>query len=247
VTPLERRRPATSPAILFSDEALLVVDKPAGLLSAPGRSGDDVRTALRAVGLVGQGDPVRLVHRLDRETSGVLVFARTLSAQRSLTAQFHARTVEKTYLALVNGYVATDGEVDLPLQIDRGGGRVRVHERRGKPAVTRFRVLQRVAGNTLLECRPLTGRTHQIRAHLSAMGHPLAVDPLYGGAEAVYLSHYKQGYRPSARHEERPLIARLTLHALRIAFEHPDSGQRVTFEAPIPKDLRATLNQLSRL
>jgi RluA family pseudouridine synthase len=247
VKPLERRRPVNPPAILYSDQALLVVDKPAGLLSAPGRSGDDVRTALRAAGLVGQGDPVRLVHRLDRETSGVLVFARTLAAQRSLTAQFHARSVEKTYLALASGYVAGDGEIDLPLQVDRGGGRVRVQPRRGKPAVTRYRVLQRVAGNTLLECRPLTGRTHQIRAHLAAIGHPLAVDPLYGGAGAIFLSHYKQGYRPSARHDERPLIARLTLHALRIALDHPDSGERVSFEAPIPKDLRATLNQLARL
>ena len=247
MTRLDRPRTAATPAILFSDAALLVVDKPAGLLSAPGRTGDDVRTALRAAGLVGDSEPLRLVHRLDRETSGVLVLARTLSAQRSLTAQFYARTVEKTYLGLVSGYVTADGEVDLPLQVDRGGGRVRVHGRRGKPAVTRFHVLQRVAGNTLLECRPLTGRTHQIRAHLAAIGHPLAVDPLYGGAEAVYLSHYKQGYRPSARHDERPLIARLTLHALRIAFDHPDSGERVSFEAPIPKDLRATLNQLSRL
>ncbi len=106
---------------------------------------------------------------------------------------------------------------------------------------------QHVAGTTLLECRPLTGRRHQIRVHLAAAGHPLTVDPLYGGGQSVLLSHYKPGYRPSRRHDERPLINRLTLHAARLTIEHPRSGERMTFEAPLPKDLRATINQLARL
>ncbi|NUQ50907.1 MAG: RluA family pseudouridine synthase, partial [Phycisphaerae bacterium] len=244
--PWDEQAPDVEIPVLHEDPDLLAVNKPPFIPVHP-TARYHKSTVVKLLEAARGGEHLYLAHRLDRETSGVLVFARTLAAQRSLTAQFHARSVEKTYLALASGYVAGDGEIDLPLQVDRGGGRVRVQPRRGKPAVTRYRVLQRVAGNTLLECRPLTGRTHQIRAHLAAIGHPLAVDPLYGGAGAIFLSHYKQGYRPSARHDERPLIARLTLHALRIALDHPDSGERVSFEAPIPKDLRATLNQLARL
>ena len=107
--------------------------------------------------------------------------------------------------------------------------------------------MQRLVGNTWLECRPQTGRTHQIRAHLAAIGHPLSVDPLYGGGQAVLLSHYKPGYQPNRRREERPLVNRLTLHAARIRFEHPATRQPVSFESPLPKDLRATLRQLGRL
>jgi len=235
-----------APDVLHADASLLVVNKPAGLVSVPRPKGDDIVTALKRARLTPANEPFRLVHRIDRETSGVLVFARTLAAQQSLTAQFHARTVEKTYWALVRGYVETDGEIALSLEVDRGGNRVRVARRGGKKAITQYRVLKRVAGNTLLECRPLTGRTHQIRVHLAAIGHPLAVDALYGGSEALYLSHFKRGYQPSTRHEERPILSRVSLHALRISFEHPERGERVIFEAPLPKDLRATLTQLER-
>ena len=113
--------------------------------------------------------------------------------------------------------------------------------------MTRYRILERLPGNTLLECRPLTGRQHQIRVHLAAIGHPLTVDPQYGGGESVLLSRYKSDYRPSSRRPERPLIERLTLHAARITFEHPHRGQPVTYESPIPRDLQATLRQLGRL
>jgi RluA family pseudouridine synthase len=241
-------RRGASPEILHLDEQLIVVDKPAGILSAPGR-GDrpSVADLLRDRAELADNPALRIVHRLDRDASGVLILARTLQAQRQLVAAFANRRIDKTYLALVTGYVPGEGRVELRLTYDRRHHRVHASERRGKPAVTRFRIAQRVAGNTLLQCRPLTGRTHQIRAHLAAIGHPLTVDPLYGGGEAVLLSSYKPNYRPSARRPERPLIERLTLHALRIALEHPTSGQTLTFESAVPKDLRATINQLARL
>jgi 23S rRNA pseudouridine955/2504/2580 synthase/23S rRNA pseudouridine1911/1915/1917 synthase len=151
------------------------------------------------------------------------------------------------YYAIVVGVVAGDGEIDLRVVFDQRHNCVRTTMLpRGKPALTRYRVLQRLAGHTLLECHPVTGRMHQIRVHLAAIGHPLAVDPLYGGGRAVLLSHYKPDYRPSTRRPERPLIDRLTLHAAQITFEHPATGERMTLKAPPPKDLRATITQLGR-
>jgi 23S rRNA-/tRNA-specific pseudouridylate synthase len=176
----------------------------------------------------------------------VVVLARTLHAQRCLTKQFAARRIEKLYWALVDGYVSSDGEVDLSLLVDKRKKRVRVDRRDGKPAVTRFRIIERMAGLTLLECRPLTGRLHQIRVHLASIGHPLAVDPLYGGGRRLFLSDFKPGYRPNRRRDELPLIDRLTLHAIRITLEHPAGSAPETFEALPAKDFRATIGQLRR-
>lgn len=234
------------PTILHLDADIVVIDKPSGLLST--RSRDDEAAlvdVLRRMSPFGENEPIRGIHRLDRECSGVMVLARSLDAQRSLVRQFEERTVEKVYEALVSGYVTSDGEVDLPLSYENN--KATVDRRHGKKARTVYRILERVAGHTLLECRPVTGRTHQIRVHMASIGHPLSVDPLYGGAKALMLSDYKSGYRASTRREELPLIARLTLHAARLTFTHPTTGEQVTFEAPRPKDLRATLNQLGRL
>ncbi len=241
-----RREPALE--ILHIDRDLVVVNKPPGVLSASGRGTDRaVPDLLRSRAELQDNLALRLVHRLDRDASGVLVYARTLDAQRQLVSQFSQRQVEKVYWALVSGYVAEDGKVDLNLVFDRRRNRVVPVSGRGKPALTHYRVLERVAGNTLLECRPVTGRMHQIRAHLLAIGHPLTVDPLYGGGLAVLLSSFKPDYRSSGRRAERPLIERLTLHACQLTFSHWETGARMTFSAPLPKDFRATLRQLARL
>jgi 23S rRNA pseudouridine1911/1915/1917 synthase len=245
--PPSRPRPPAV-AVLHADEHLLIIDKPPGFVSIGGRPGEpNVPDLLRDRRLVPADEAFRVVHRLDRDASGVLVYARTLEAQRRLTEAFAERRVEKVYLALVQGYVTEDGEIDLPLAVDKSGNRAEVARQTGKPAVTRYHIRERVAGHTLLECRPLTGRFHQIRVHLAAVGHPLAVDPLYGGGTAVRLSEYKPDYHTSRRREERPLIERLTLHAARITFEHPADSGPVTFESPLPKDFRATVNQLGRI
>lgn len=253
------RRTQIEIPLLHIDEDLIVADKPAGLLSVAGRSHEiSLRELLREHPRVLEtlrpeeldptfGVNIRSVHRLDREASGVILFTRTLEAQRDLVRQFEQRSVEKTYVAMVTGYVLNDGVIDKPLMIDESAGRSRVSDRRGKPSVTEYRVLQRLAGNTLVECRPHTGRMHQIRVHMASVGHPLTVDPIYGGGEAVFLSHHKPNYRPSSKHEERPLIARLTLHAAKLTVTHPRTQERVTFEAPLPKDFRATISQLGRL
>lgn len=236
------------PAIVYLDDDLVVVDKPPHVLSAPGRGANPtVAELLRRDPRLANERALRIVHRLDRDASGVLVYARTLRAQRGLVAQFAARRVEKVYLAMVCGYVEQDGAVELRLVFDKRRNRVATSAVRGRTALTRYRVVQRLAGHTLLECRPLTGRTHQIRAHLAAIGHPLSVDPLYGGGQSVMLSDYKPEYRASARRPERPLIGRLTLHALRVTLTHPIRPDLMTWEVPPPKDLRATVTQLGRL
>ena len=194
------------------------------------------------------GEPLRLVHRIDRDTSGVLLLARTSDSQRALTRQFMDRTVAKTYLAIVRGSPADSaGRIDAPVGEMRGNlVRVCVNPRRGKPAVTDWEVLERFVGYTLLRCRPLTGRQHQIRLHMQIAGMPLAVDDLYGGSSGILLSSFKHDYKLGRGREERPLIARLTLHAESIEFDHPSQGKRMRFEAPLPKDFRATLNQLRK-
>lgn len=246
--PAERIHPRRSapPDVLHLDAHLLVVNKPAGLPTVPARDAPrSLRDVLRELPSLAGVGPLRIVHRLDADASGLIVLARTLAAQRSLAAQFARRTADKRYWALVSGYVVQpEGEISRRIAPGRGV-RMRVSDTIGKPALTRFRILERFPGCTLLECRPLTGRTHQIRVHLASIGHPLLVDPLYGSGAGLMLSSFKPDYRPSRRHDERPLIARLTLHARALEFQHPDGGT-VRFEAELPKDFRATLNQLRR-
>lgn len=234
--------------VLLDDPELLAVNKPAGQLVVPDRSGRE--TLAEIVAELSGGDPtLRIVHRLDRGTSGVLLLARTLAAQRALSSQFEAHRVEKSYLALVRGAPEPErGAIELPLLLHPGQRKVVVSETQGKPSRTRWEVVERLGPAALLRCHPETGRQHQIRVHLHAIGLPLLVDPLYAPeAGELFLSTLKRGYRSSARHEERPLLGRLSLHAEAIAFDHPRSGARLRVEAPLPKDLRATLNQLRRL
>jgi 23S rRNA pseudouridine1911/1915/1917 synthase len=242
------RRRSRAPAILYLDAELLAVDKPAGVLLTPGR-GDSVGLPDLIRGRAGllDDEPLRIVQRLHEQASGVVVYARTPAAQRNLAKQFAEQQAETVYLALVTGYVEGDGDIDLPLYYDKRAGKLRGSERRGSPALTRYRIVQRVAGNTLLECRPLKERSDQVRTHLAAIGHPLTVDSEFGGGHAVLLSSYKPDYRPSGRRPERPLIERLTLHAAEVSLFHPASGERMRFASPLPKDLRATLVQLGRL
>lgn len=248
--PVNRARVALARKIevLWEDDDLLVVNKPAGVLTVPGRQGGaSLREAIAA--LTGVERDLRLVHRLDRETSGVLVMVKTVEAQRDLTRQFEKRTVEKQYLALVRGEPDDDsGLIHAALAPHpRITGKMVVKESKGKSAQTRWRVVERFGSASLIRCWPLTGRQHQIRVHLHLIGLPLLVDPLYAGTEAFLLSSLKPGYRPSSRHEERPLIERLTLHAEVIAFAHPTTAAPMRIEAPLPKDFRATLNQFRRL
>ncbi|MGY4707771.1 RluA family pseudouridine synthase [Candidatus Bipolaricaulota sp. J31] len=213
--------------ILYEDEDIVVINKPAGVAvhSGVGREGEPtVVSSLLARGVPlagGGGDRVGVVHRLDADTSGVMVLTKTEEAYRSLIDQFQRREVEKEYLALVEGEVEPDqGVIEGPIGRDPCRPRwMRIVEG-GKEAITEFEVLRRGNGRTLLLVRPKTGRTHQIRVHLSSIGHPVVGDPLYGRGEG-----------------------KLMLHSWRIAFRHPRTGERVRFSAPPPSEFRPWLGE----
>jgi 23S rRNA pseudouridine1911/1915/1917 synthase len=211
-------------AVLHEDSDLIVIDKPAGLVVHPG-AGNATGTLVQALlhhctDLSGIGGVERpgIVHRLDKETSGCLVVAKNDLAHQSLAAQFAGRTVEKTYLAIVEGTLRRgSGVVDAAIGRHRSNRQKMAVDATGKgrEAVTHYRVLAAADGLSLVECQPKTGRTHQIRVHLKHLGHPLAGDPVYG----------RRG------HFERHL-----LHAWKLAFDHPRSGERLTFTSPVPAD-----------
>ncbi len=233
--------------ILHQDEHLLVVSKPAGVLVIPDRAGrPGILLTLRQKLELTPEQELRLVHRIDRDTSGVLLITRNIDAQRSLVDQFQKHKVNKRYFALVAGQpVAESGIVDQRIAQSGQASRFRV-DPMGKRAITKWRIIQRFAGFCLLECRPVTGRTHQIRIHLQHIGLPLAVDPVYGGAEALFLSQFKPHYKESTRKAEGPLIARLTLHAHTLRFKHPATQEEMQVEAPLPADFARTLKQLQK-
>ena len=226
--------------VVFEDAAVLVIDKPAGLVVHPGagNAGGTLMNALLHHAPELAGVPrAGIVHRLDKDTSGLLVVARTLEAQTDLVRQLQARSVKREYLALVHGSLRGDGEVDAPLGRDpRNRLRMAIIEG-GKLARTRYRVLERFAGATLAECVLDTGRTHQIRVHMQSIGHALLGDPLYRGGrgrtrDGLDIDALLAGF------------ARQALHATRLAFDHPDSGERRQFESPLPEDFAALLERL---
>jgi 23S rRNA pseudouridine1911/1915/1917 synthase len=230
--------------VVYEDAHLLVVNKPAGLVVHPGAGtprGTLVNALLRHVrDLSGVGGVLRpgIVHRLDRGTSGLLVVAKNDAAHRALAAQFAGRTVEKEYLALVVGVPrARTGELRAPIGRDPvHRKRMSIRSTRGREARTSWRLEEAFDGAALLRVRIHTGRTHQIRVHLAAAGHPVAGDTTYQSRR----EHTRRAATGSALRD----LSRPALHAARLAFVHPATGQRMTFEAPLPPDLEQVLAQL---
>ena len=233
--------------VVHEDRHLLVVDKPAGLVVHPGAgraSGTLVNALLHRVrDLSGVGGVLRpgIVHRLDRGTSGLLVVAKDDATHLALSRQFSGRTVEKEYLAVVLGVPrAAEGTIDVPIGRDPiHRQRMSVRAPRGRAARSTYRVVEALDGAALLRVRIATGRTHQIRVHLAALGHPVAGDATYGGRRSP------ASRRPEAR-AALEALARPALHAARLAFTHPSSGERLSFESPLPADLQELLVILKR-
>ena len=252
VTAMDRHAGLSRLEILWHSDHALAIQKPAGLATIPGRGEADsvLEQLARQMGVPysGPDDPrLRVVHRLDKDTSGVLLFALSREAQQHFSHQFQNNTIQKQYLALVRGKpLENDGVIDAPIAPHpTSPKRMAVINHAGRHARTEWRAETRFRAFTLLRCFPKTGKTHQIRVHLTHVGLPLAIDPLYGSRGPIFLSQIKRGYRPTRGEQERPLIARLTLHAERLRFVGLD-GAPVEIVAPIPRDLRAVLNQLDK-
>jgi 23S rRNA pseudouridine1911/1915/1917 synthase len=227
--------------ILYDDPAIVVVNKPAGMVvhpSAGHANGTLVNALLHHVrGLSGIGGTERpgIVHRLDRGTSGVMVIAKDDSAHRALARQFHDREVEKEYVALVWGTIAAGTRLDRPIGRDpKHRRKMSGRSSRGRPALTEISKVQRLRGVSLVHIRLGTGRTHQIRVHLSDIGHAIVGDDLYGGARKRYPADLA-----ALATLDRPF-----LHAARLTLTHPSTGERMTFDAPLPRELRAVIDRI---
>ena len=227
--------------VVFEDDAVLIVDKPAGLVVHPG-AGNSARTLMN--GLLAHAPALAelpragIVHRIDKLTTGLLVVAKTLTAHTALTRALASHAIERRYLAVVTGVLTGGGRIDAPIDrhpVDRKRMTVRDG---GRPAVTHYTVRERYAAHTAVDVRLETGRTHQIRVHFAHRRHPLVGDPVYGGRPVL-----PKGASDAVIEALRG-FRRQALHAGRLEFDHPVSGERVIFEAPVPADLEGLMEAL---
>jgi 23S rRNA pseudouridine955/2504/2580 synthase len=229
--------------ILFENEDFLIVNKPPHLATLDERTLDRGGSVLR---LAKEYNPnLQAAHRLDKETSGALAFAKNREAYRHLAMQFEHREVTKRYHAVVKGIHDLEGiSVYLPILQLKNGTAVTIERMKGKVAETIFNTLKAYRGYTLIECIPITGRMHQIRIHLSCLKAPIVNDPQYGG-EPIFLSSIKRKFNLKKETEEQPLIQRVALHAHSLSF-FLMNGEPVRIEAPYPKDMEVLVKQLNK-
>ncbi len=227
--------------IIFEDEYLIAVDKPLMLSSLEDKAGPSLIDYARDY-----WPDIQLCHRLDKSTSGVLLMAKDPETYRTMSLQFQNRTVKKEYLALVEGVHKFDHhEINLPLHVTTNK-KVSVNKREGKPANTIITTIETFRSYSVLRCEPVTGRMHQIRVHLSATGIPIVGDILYGGRNLL-LSELKRHYKLSTtQEEEQPVNHGFMLHAQRTTFQHPQTGETMTVETPLPKNFQVTLKVLEK-
>ncbi len=233
-------------SIVFEDEQIVVVNKPAGLLTIPDRYNltlPSIDNILRT-----KYGEIFIVHRLDKETSGIMVFAKNADSHRHLSLQFQNHFVSKIYDAVVNGVVQKDEiDIDIPIIAHHSKKGLSMPSARGKESRTILKVKERYKEATWAECNLITGRHHQLRVHVAAIGHPLLVDFVYGGGSEFLLSSIKKKKFNLKKHtEEKPIMNRISMHAKSLTFAHPSNEEKVTFEVPQPKDFVAMLNVLNK-
>jgi 23S rRNA pseudouridine1911/1915/1917 synthase len=231
---------------LYEDDDLIVVNKPAGLLVVQDRFNHDL-PSLNKILEAKSGQKIWVVHRLDRDTSGVICFAKNEHAHRYLSILFQERDINKFYAGLVIGIVnPPEGRIESPIAEHPAQNGKMIVAKKGKLAVTDYKVAEQWPLYSLVQFQIHTGRTHQVRVHMQSIGHPLVCDELYGDGKPFLLSQIKRKYRLSEKDEqERPLLSRLALHAYRLEFEKED-GTPIVAEAPLAKDIAACVNQLNK-
>lgn len=230
--------------IIFENDDLIVLNKPSGLLSIPDRQGKEI--SLKKI-LQERPGEIFTIHRLDKGTSGVIMFAKNEATHKSLSQQFQNRQTEKIYLGLVIGSpLNKKGTIDSPIMEHPVKKGLMVINRKGKESLTDYEVLEDLGPYSWVQFQIYTGRTHQIRIHMKDIGHPIVCDEVYGDGKPVLLSSIKHNFKLSRnQEEERPILNRLALHSFQLKFAGADNKQ-YEFEAPVPKDLKATLQQLSK-
>lgn len=232
-------------SILYEDDQILVLNKNSGVLSIPDRFNrfyPNLYHILRKI-----YGKIFVVHRLDRDTSGIMMFAKTEEAHRQMNIDFETDKVRRIYHIVVQGVIQQDNfEIDIPLKQSKKHPGTTIPSAKGKPSLTLVRVLERFRNQSFCECELKTGRHHQIRVHLQTIGHPLLVDELYGNSSAFFLSSIKKRLNLKKDTEELPLISRLTMHSYKLEFNHPISSDFISIEAPYQKDFSALLQVLRK-
>lgn len=234
----------TNIEIIYEDERIIAINKPAGYLTLPDRYDFSAPSLVRYLESI--YEQIFVVHRIDKETSGLIIFAKDAESHKFLNEQFMEHSLQKIYHAVVRGSFNKDElEVDIPIMANPSGKAMMIPSARGKSALTIFRPIEKFRLATLLECDLITGRQHQIRVHCSTIGYPLLVDSLYSGVNDFYLSSIKRKFNLQKDESENPIIERLTLHSYSLKFEHPD-GQELKLNAEYPKDFSILLKTLRK-
>ncbi len=230
--------------ILFENEQFIAINKPSGLLSIPDRMGQEISLKQMLQEKYGK---IFTVHRLDKDTSGIIVFAKDEDTHKYLSQLFEGRGVEKFYVGLVNGLLLTkEGSIDAAIIEHPGKQTKMMTHKKGKPSLTDYQVIEEFGMFSWLQFQIHTGRTHQIRVHMQHIGNPIVCDEIYGDGKPVLLSSIKRKFKLSKNDdEERPILNRLALHSQRLKFKAPN-GEMMDLEAPLQKDLKALLQQLEK-
>ncbi len=230
--------------IIFKNDDFIAINKPSGLLSIPDRMGKDISLKAMLQETFGQ---IYTVHRLDKDTSGLIIFAFNEDAHKHFSQQFEARLTEKIYQGLVIGSpIKEEGSIDARIAENTVRKGLMMIHARGKESLTDYKLLEDFGIYSWMQFRIHTGRTHQIRVHMKEIGNPIVCDDLYGDGKPVLLSSFKNKFKLSKNElEERPILGRLALHAFQLKLSGID-GNKIELEAPLPKDLRATLQQLEK-
>lgn len=229
--------------IVFEDEKIIAVNKPSGMLSIPDRA--NVQPSLKAI-LQKDHDDVFVVHRIDRPTSGLIIFAKDADTHKKLSALFLSHDMDKRYLGLVNGTIYPEsGTVNAAIMESKEKTSIMIVHSKGKESITDYETIEKFPLYSLVEFRIHTGRTHQIRVHTKYLGHSLVCDELYGDGQPLKVSSIRKNYKLSKLEEdEKPILSRLALHSYKLNFEL--DGKKYALEAPLPKDMRASLQQMRK-